>query len=348
MWTECKSRRGCGRNSKNGYTMFSPALLTSLFGFALQAAAVQIFSAAPVLVDPQICITAGENADGAPLVVQPCSVNFSLNQEWRVTTFSEESSVPSPMVVFGDKCIDVPNGHDADGTPLQVWTCEEGNPNQQWISVPEGFQWNGTDKCIDLTNGNTALDTILQIWTCENGLNSSSNLNQEWIQTATTFGLLFWWAQQPLIPCSDPVEIISHAAREYCIIAASADDGTEVTLARCDDYSLTYPNGPGSMSFIVPAFPQSDPINLTGLGKCLDVTDGVNADGTKLQVWSCVAGNPNQQFTALPGGQIEWTGTGKCLDVTNGQFAEATPIQVWDCATGGSNPNQQWDLQVLA
>jgi len=30
--------------------------------------------------------------------------------------------------------------------------------------------------------------------------------------------------------------------------------------------------------------------------KCLDVTDGVNADGVKMQIWSCWGQNPNQQW----------------------------------------------------
>ncbi|KAJ6512616.1 ricin B lectin domain-containing protein [Mycena sanguinolenta] len=299
--------------------MFSPVLLASLFSFALLASADQILSA----VDSGICITAAENADGAPLVVQPCSAIASPNQEWKVSFFSEESSVPAPMVVLGDKCIDVTNGVDADGTPLQVWTCVDGSTNQQWISVTDNtFQWSGTDKCIDLTNGNTANNTVLQIWTCEDNINR----NQEWFKADTSL-----------------VEIIaSDGSGQFCIASASDDDGAAVTLVECDDYTATYPNG--NIVFDVPA--QSG--SITGFGKCLDVTNGVNADGTKLQLWSCVAGNTNQMFTSLLSGQIEWAGTGKCLDATNGQFTTGTPIQVWDCAAGGSNQNQQWDLQELA
>jgi hypothetical protein len=34
--------------------------------------------------------------------------------------------------IFGDKCLDVPNGGDWNGNKLQIWTCYEGNGNQQW------------------------------------------------------------------------------------------------------------------------------------------------------------------------------------------------------------------------
>lgn len=30
--------------------------------------------------------------------------------------------------------------------------------------------------------------------------------------------------------------------------------------------------------------------------KCLDVVDGANVNGVKLQVWDCDANNPNQKF----------------------------------------------------
>ena len=35
-----------------------------------------------------------------------------------------------------------------------------------------------------------------------------------------------------------------------------------------------------------------------------DVKDGVNADGTKLQLWQCVSGNTNQQWARRPLGGV--------------------------------------------
>ncbi|KAF8186874.1 ricin B lectin domain-containing protein, partial [Mycena galopus ATCC 62051] len=114
------------------------------------------------------CITASQNVNGALLVVQPCSPAAPPNQEWQVSFFTEENGPATPMVVLGDKCIDVTDGLNSNGVPLQVWTCAEGNTNQLWISITDSsFQWAGTDKCIDLTGGATANGTILQIWTCE-------------------------------------------------------------------------------------------------------------------------------------------------------------------------------------
>ena len=78
--------------------------------------------------------------------------------------------------------------------------------------------------------------------------------------------------------------------------------------------------------------------------QCLDVKDGVNADGTKLQLWSCVDGNTNQLWIPVgPGlGIYEWVGTNKCIDLTDGITTNGNPIQIWTCDTNLVNDNQKW------
>ena len=36
------------------------------------------------------------------------------------------------MTVYGNKCLDVTDGKNADGTKMQIWTCSTNNPNQKW------------------------------------------------------------------------------------------------------------------------------------------------------------------------------------------------------------------------
>ncbi|KAJ7726814.1 ricin B lectin domain-containing protein, partial [Mycena maculata] len=124
----------------------------------------------------QGCISAASNADGEPLTIHNCNTEDSTEQDWQFSSFDEENAGPQNLVIFSDKCIDVVNGVNADGTPLQIWTCAEGNTNQMWISVTDDtFQWSGTDKCIDLTNGVSTDGNVLQIWTCTEG-----DVNQKW------------------------------------------------------------------------------------------------------------------------------------------------------------------------
>ncbi|KAJ7125998.1 ricin B lectin domain-containing protein [Mycena epipterygia] len=77
---------------------------------------------------------------------------------------------------------------------------------------------------------------------------------------------------------------------------------------------------------------------------CLDVTDVINADGTRLQIWTCASGNTNQLWEPEFGsvGNIFWVGKNKCVDFTNGNTTNGNQLQVWDCNT--SNPNQIWGV----
>ncbi|KIM27910.1 carbohydrate-binding module family 13 protein [Serendipita vermifera MAFF 305830] len=73
--------------------------------------------------------------------------------------------------------------------------------------------------------------------------------------------------------------------------------------------------------------------------KCLDVTDGNTADGTKLQVWDCYPNSVNQQFYFTRDYHLAWTNHGKCVDLTDGSMANGNKIQLWSCS--GTNPNQR-------
>jgi hypothetical protein len=78
------------------------------------------------------------------------------------------------------------------------------------------------------------------------------------------------------------------------------------------------------------------PINLTGVGKCVDVNASGTANGTKVQIWTC-NGTGAQQWTVAGDGSIR--ALGKCLDVSGGGTVNATKVQLWDCNSTGA---QQW------
>lgn len=45
--------------------------------------------------------------------------------------------------------------------------------------------------------------------------------------------------------------------------------------------------------------------------KCLDVTDGNDSNGQKLQIWTCYDGNTNQLWTVNGDSTIRWAGHNK-------------------------------------
>ncbi len=97
--------------------------------------------------------------------------------------------------------------------------------------------------------------------------------------------------------------------------AASNADGAFVTLQPCtgaDAQKWTFANGQ---------------VKIFGNSKCLDVTDGVNNDGTKLQIWSCAgSSNANQQWFYTGDYRLAWTNHGKCVDLTNGQMSAGNRV----------------------
>ncbi len=74
-----------------------------------------------------------------------------------------------------------------------------------------------------------------------------------------------------------------------------------------------------------------------GSGRCLDVPNASQSDGTSLQIWDC-NGQANQQWSLTSSNQLMVYGS-KCLDVPGHATAAGTRVEIWTC-NGGTN--QQW------
>ncbi|KAJ7844304.1 ricin B lectin domain-containing protein [Mycena leptocephala] len=307
----------------------------ALSALILSASAVQIQSTNAAFFNAGIqgCIS-GENEEGAPVVIHNCNTEDPANQEFgNVSFFTRQNSGPQVLNIFTDKCVGVVGDSTADGAKLELQKCLPRPLTQRWISVTDStLQLEGTNKCIDLTDGKITDGNQLQIWTC-----NSNNSNQKW------FG-------EPNPDNSELAHVFggdfsANGGGPYCLTAASDTDGAEVALVACINSNLTdtFPNG--NATWTVPVAPLTGTIK-TFHNKCLDVPNGSTANGVKLQIWTCAAGNTNQLFTNTRG-QIEWAGKGKCIDLTDGKSVNGNPIQLWDCAVPDNNPNQEWDVSLL-
>jgi hypothetical protein len=83
------------------------------------------------------------------------------------------------------------------------------------------------------------------------------------------------------------------------------------------------------------------PANRTGpitgpAGKCIGAAAGATANGTAIDLYSCV-GSSTQQWTMAADGSVR-TG-GKCMDVSGGGTTDGTRVQIYDCNGTGA---QQW------
>jgi len=76
-------------------------------------------------------------------------------------------------------------------------------------------------------------------------------------------------------------------------------------------------------------------------GRCLDVPNATQTNGTQVAIWDC-NGGANQSWTQLAGGALR-VYANKCLDVNANGTAPGTKVQIWDCTGGG---NQQWTVNT--
>ncbi|WP_084959381.1 PQQ-dependent sugar dehydrogenase [Thermoactinospora rubra] len=74
-----------------------------------------------------------------------------------------------PITGVGGKCVDVSGANTADGTKIQLWTCN-GTGAQQW-SRPGDGSIRALGKCMDVKGANSANGTVVQLYTC-NGTNA--------------------------------------------------------------------------------------------------------------------------------------------------------------------------------
>ncbi|MCU7729648.1 non-reducing end alpha-L-arabinofuranosidase family hydrolase, partial [Actinoplanes sp. KI2] len=91
----------------------------------------------------------------------------------------------------------------------------------------------------------------------------------------------------------------------------------------------TSPNPPGGSGTIVGV--QS--------GRCIDVPNATQTNGTRVQLYDC-HGQSNQQWTYTSGKQLQVYGS-KCLDANGQGTANGTAVIIWDC---NNQTNQQWNV----
>ncbi|MGK5441760.1 PQQ-dependent sugar dehydrogenase [Micromonospora sp. URMC 105] len=69
-----------------------------------------------------------------------------------------------PIVGLAGKCLDVRNAATADGTQIQIYTCN-GTTAQTW-TVTANSTVKALGKCLDVSGGGSADGTKIQLWTC--------------------------------------------------------------------------------------------------------------------------------------------------------------------------------------
>ena len=94
-----------------------------------------------------------------------------------VDSFTLSTTGTGPIVGLASKCVDVSNGATADGTKIQLYTCN-GTASQAWTR--NGRTWRALGKCLDISGGGTADGTLVQLWTC------NGTAAQNWVPGANS------------------------------------------------------------------------------------------------------------------------------------------------------------------
>jgi hypothetical protein len=136
--------------------------------------------------------------------------------------------------------------------------------------VFEGFQWKGTNRCIDVVNGETKAGTKVHLWDCDS--------NND--------------AQNFMIEPSGEIKLRKDPTKCLDIPSADMRNGNVMQIWDC--------NGTAAQNFIM----EDGSIKVrANKGFALDVSGGVNANGTPIHLWTYDVNNNNQKFDTI---RQEW------------------------------------------
>lgn len=119
--------------------------------FLAVSAPLLALAAGPQVIHPRnvvdVCLTAASNTDGAAVSISECGpgLNPSAGQQWTVSG--------NKLTVFGDKCLDNTGAKESNGNKLQIFTCFDGNTNQEWDISGSAIKLHNTNFCLDNTDG---------------------------------------------------------------------------------------------------------------------------------------------------------------------------------------------------
>ncbi|MGW6958125.1 PQQ-dependent sugar dehydrogenase [Streptomyces chartreusis] len=86
--------------------------------------------------------------------------------EFSFSTTSGGDSRSGAVKGVNGKCLDIDNAGTADGTKIQIWTCNNSGAQHWTIGTDNTVKALG--KCLDVSEGANADGTKVQLWTCNN------------------------------------------------------------------------------------------------------------------------------------------------------------------------------------
>ena len=266
---------------------------------------------------------------------------------WTVTGATTAVSGPMRLVLAG-KCLDDPASRTANGTRVDIWTCN-GGANQKWTIAPDGTI-RVFGKCLDVKGSGTANGTVVDLWTCNGGANqkwqigsnasltaiqSGACLDDPAFKTANGTRLDIWSCnagrnQEWTAPAGPVLSAIPGKCMDDK--GASSANGTVIDSYAC--------NGGANQKWTV--MPNG---TVRVYGKCLDVKGASKTSGAKVDLYACNGGN-NQQWgtyvTSDIGAELVNPISGLCLAIPGNSTANGTQLEIMNCTDNG--PGDTWRI----
>jgi hypothetical protein len=228
------------------------------------------------------------------------------------------------------RCLQLAAGEES-GTAVEVGFCDRRRPNagQTWLFRELQIMHrtvSGSELCLDVPENDRTNGRQLQVWAC-NGSEQQKFLNDNG-QFKTFDGQ----------KCLDLRQEDQTAVQLYDCLVTENQQWELNCLENCDKTTTTMSPSPTTSAVS---------LSTAVFTACLDLTNGVEADGTSLQVRACNPTSPNgAQVWYLRDGQVihrTASGAELCLDVpANDGTTDGVHLQVWTCA---GTANQQWRFE---
>lgn len=271
----------------------------------------------------------------------------SVAYGWTVAAAPGQGPTGPVRFDVGSKCLNDAGNRTADGTAVNIGTCN-GGASQQWTVVADRtLRIHG--KCLSISgsakvNGaKTVLATCSgyasQQWTVGSGaqlVNATAGLCLAGSSSGTG-GVQAWISacngkvnQKWTLPAGPVVsEVPGMCLNDQ---GASTTDGNPVVISSCDGQAAqnwtAQPDG-----------------TLRSAGKCLDIPGSGTASGTSLDLLSCNASASQQwRISAASGGaQLQNPASGLCLADPGDATANGTALEVLSCSSG--DPGLVWRVR---
>jgi Ricin-type beta-trefoil lectin domain-like/Ricin-type beta-trefoil lectin domain len=261
-----------------------------------------------------------------PVQVQQWECNRNPAQDFDFELVNDTTDTYRISNTQSHLCLSVPNGANANGTPISQNTCSM-SPDNLWKVRPVQGQSNqyqlvglNSKKCMDVAGISQNAGAKVLLWDCHQG--EYINLgNQTWEITQTLPGS---FSAKLFVPFSNQCLDVPNGERRNGL-----------------QFQQWYCNGLPPQDFrFNPVSGTSDVFTIWNhnTGQCLDAAGLGKDNGTPVQEWEC-NGGANQKWQLKNVGivgqyQLVDQNSGKCLNVVGISKNPNAKLELWECNTG--------------